>query len=258
MDKITNVSYRFLGIRVHALTKPDLLVAIENVIKAGTPNSIIGNHNLHSLYLCQSNAEIRRFYDRNTYTHVDGMSIIILARIFGVPLGRIHRTGYLDWFDDFLSMAEKNSWRIYFLGGRPKVASGLLDKFHTVYPNLQLCSHHGYDAFEHGTTVFEEIKAFAPHVLMVGMGMPLQERWIETEVLSNRINVNLILSCGAIMDYYMGAQKAAPRWLGQIGLEWMYRLVRDPKRLFFRYVIEPVTLLPLIICEWRKRKNYAR
>jgi N-acetylglucosaminyldiphosphoundecaprenol N-acetyl-beta-D-mannosaminyltransferase len=250
MNKNELQFYDFLGIRVHALTKAKLLEAIEFAVASSTPNNIIGNHNLHSLYLFHDNPHMRQFYDRNLCTHVDGMSLIFLARFFGVLLKRHHRTAYLDWFEDLLRMAEKRSWRIYFLGGKPEVANRVPEHFRAVYPRLQIRSHHGYDAFSQQTTVYKEIKEFAPNVLLVGMGMPLQEQWILESI--KKLRVNLIMPCGAIMDYYLGAQKPAPRWIGQIGLEWLYRLLCEPRRLFFRYVIEPVRLMPLFFHKWQK------
>jgi N-acetylglucosaminyldiphosphoundecaprenol N-acetyl-beta-D-mannosaminyltransferase len=252
MNENKHRAYEFLGIRVHALTKAELLEAIASAVASPASNSIIGNHNLHSLYLFHHNVVMRRFYDQNLFTYVDGMSLILLARICGISLQRRHRTSALDWFEEFLRMAEQNSWRIYFLGGKPEVASGVPEHFRPAFPRLQIRSHHGYDAFSTETTVYEEIEKFAPHVLLVGMGMPLQEQWIMNSL--DKIQVNLISTCGATMDYYIGAQKPAPRWLGQMGLEWLYRLLHDPRRLVFRYLIEPATLVPLFFREWRRRK----
>jgi N-acetylglucosaminyldiphosphoundecaprenol N-acetyl-beta-D-mannosaminyltransferase len=198
---------------------------------------------------------MRRFYCQSVYTYIDGMSLVFLARVLGIPLKRCHRATSLDWFEDLLRLAERKSWRIYFLGGRPEVADEVRDYFCALFPGLKIRSHHGYDAFSPETTVYEEIKKFVPHIVMVGMGMPLQEQWILESL--DRVQTNLILSCGGLMDYYMGAQRPAPRWLGQMGLEWLYRLLHEPRRLFFRYVIEPVTLIPLCFREWRGKKHYA-
>ena len=92
-----------------------------------------------------------------------------------------------------------------------------------------------------------EITAFRPHILFVGMGMPRQEAWLlhHTEFLPPCVT----FSVGAAFDYEAGAQSAAPRWVGRAGLEWLYRLVRDPKRLFYRYCVEPWTLFPVALTD---------
>ncbi len=90
----------------------------------------------------------------------------------------------------------------------------------------------------------EQVRAFAPDILFVGMGMPRQELWIlnNLEALPNCV----IFSVGAAFDYEAGAQAEAPRWMGRMGVEWLFRLVHDPKRLARRYLIEPWSLSGLI------------
>ena len=244
--------FHFLGLKVQGLTKADLLNVIESTIDSGANNSIIGNHNLHSLYLLRYSHEMRSFYQHNQYTHVDGMSLVMLGRLMGIPLRRIHRTGYLDWFNEFLALAESKSWRLYFLGGRQEVAVRLPSRLRGTYPNLLLRCHHGYDAFSPDTMVYEEIADFKPHIVLVGMGMPLQERWILGA--RERVHTNLFLQCGAIMDYYTGVQRPSPRWMGQLGLEWLFRLVCRPRSLGSRYILEPLKLAPEILGEIAVRR----
>ncbi len=85
--------------------------------------------------------------------------------------------------------------------------------------------------------VVEKINAFRPHVLMVGMGMPRQERWILHRF--DELDANAILQSGACFDYVAGAIPTPPRWLGRFGLEWLYRLACEPVRLWRRYLVEP-------------------
>jgi len=249
------VTYRFLNMRVQPLTKEDLLGAIESTVESDASNSIIGNQNMHSLYLLHRDAEMRLFFDDCRYTHIDGMWIVLLARALRVPLYFRHRTAYLDWFADFLRMAERKSWRIYLLGGRPEVADKVPTRLHVRYPGLQIRNHHGFDAFKPTTSVYEEIAAFAPHVVLVGMGMPLQEKWI----LGARkiIRANLFLPIGGTMDFLMDAQKIPPRWLGRLGIEWLYRFLCRPRTMFGRYVLEPLALLPTILRAIVAGKGYV-
>ena len=88
------------------------------------------------------------------------------------------------------------------------------------------------------------------------MGMPLQEAWIVAALPF--LKTNLVFAGGAMLEYLTGEQKAAPRWLGPIGMEWLYRLACRPKSLYYRYLIEPFTLLPLIIRKLREGRDYAR
>ncbi len=105
------------------------------------------------------------------------------------------------------------------------------------------------------TAVLAAIKDFAPHVLFVGMGMPRQELWIADNLAA--LPSVPILPVGAAFDYEAGVQKAAPRWMGRLGVEWLFRLFADPKRLFTRYCIEPWFLIgPALgdVCAALKRR----
>jgi N-acetylglucosaminyldiphosphoundecaprenol N-acetyl-beta-D-mannosaminyltransferase len=245
-------SFSLLNASVHPLTKVELLGAIESAMDSRVRNGIIGNHNLHSLYLVQRNHHMQEFYQEALITHVDGMSLVLLGRIFGHPISRSHRTGYLDWIHDFLAMAEARKWRIYFLGGKPEVAPKVTAWLQQSFPALQLRCHHGYDAFTPETRVYEEIAAFEPDIVLVGMGMPLQEKWILEA--RQRIETGLFFQCGAIMEYLVGEQRPAPRWMGQLGIEWLYRLVTRPRALAYRYIVEPLKLSPAIVRELAKRR----
>ena len=247
--------YHFLGIEVAPLTKDDLLAVINSAVDANEVNCIIGNHNLHSLYLQQHDEQMRLFYNRARYVHVDGMSLIYLARLLGLPLNGVHRTAYLDWFDDFLHIAMRNAWRLYFLGGTPELASVIPVFLTSRYASLQIRTHHGYNAFENRESIFAEIEEYHPHVAIIGMGMPLQEKWILQAL--ERIQVHVLLPCGGTMDYYIGVQDAAPRWIGSVGLEWLYRLVKSPSRLHHRYLVEPWSLMPMIFKELLEKTSHA-
>jgi N-acetylglucosaminyldiphosphoundecaprenol N-acetyl-beta-D-mannosaminyltransferase len=93
-------------------------------------------------------------------------------------------------------------------------------------------------------SVLQQIADFQPHLLMVGMGMPRQELWIEANL--NAIQANVILATGAVLDYVAGVIPTPPRWSGPLGLEWAFRLASEPKRLTPRYLIEPWTILRVI------------
>ncbi len=155
------------------------------------------------------------------------------------------RSTYLDWRDDFWRLAEARRWRVFYLGGAPGVAETAAARLARRYPNVQIGCQHGY--FDHAPAatenrqVLERIAAFDPHVVLVGMGMPLQEIW----ALENRaaIGRGAILTVGAAFDYEAGAQTAAPRWTGRLGVEWLARLIAQPRRLAGRYLLEPWSLL---------------
>lgn len=213
-------------------------------IKAGE-KAIIANHNLHSLYLIQKNDEIREFFGRADLIEVDSMPLIFWARLNGRPSRRFHRATYLDWRDEFWERVREHGWRVFFLGSEPGVAEKARERILAQWPDVQLATHHGYfdmapDSLENAAIV-ERINAFGADIVLVGMGMPRQEIWILRNIA--KLKACAAFTVGGAFDYEAGVQRPAPRWLGQFGVEWIYRLVTDPKRKFSRYCIEPFYLV---------------
>lgn len=228
---------------VNALTLQDFLEVLEESAR-GDKKFLIANHNLHSLYLHARDPGMRAFCERASFTVVDGMAVVALARLVGHPLRRDHRLACLDWLDPVMRKAAEQGWRVMYIGGAPGVAERAAGVLRERVPGLLLRVEHGYFDASAGSREnaerIEAIKAYRPHLLLVGMGMPRQERWILENL--GELSANSILNVGALFDYLGGAQPLPPRWIGQVGLEWLYRLAHDPKRLWRRYLLEPLFL----------------
>lgn len=235
------------------LVKPEeVLHHIRQAVRQGE-KSLIANHNLHSLYLMQKRPELRAFYDKADLIEVDSTPLLAFSRALGRHSRGFHRCTYLDWRDHFWSLANRQGWRVLSVGGAPGVGDEAARRLKLRYPDADIAIHHGFFDARPGssenTAVLDRITAFQPHILFVGMGMPRQELWIADNF--ERLPDCVILSVGAAFDYEAGVQSAAPRWMGRAGVEWAYRLLHDPKRLFVRYCVEPWTLLPLALADLR-------
>jgi len=205
-------------------------------------SSVIANHNLHSLYLIQKNAKVRDFFKAADLVEVDSTPLLLWARVIGRSSRQFHRCTYLDWRDFFWERARQENWRVFFVGGAPGVAETAREKILSDWPGVQLETHHGYFDASVGsaenTAVVEAINAYQPHILLVGMGMPRQEIW----VMENHKAIAspcAHFTVGGAFDYEAGVQTPAPRWMGRMGVEWLFRLMSDPPRLFSRYCVEP-------------------
>jgi N-acetylglucosaminyldiphosphoundecaprenol N-acetyl-beta-D-mannosaminyltransferase len=213
---------------------------VETAVDAAKPY-LVANHNLHSLYLLRRNPELAAFFDAADLIEVDSTPVITFTRALGLQSRPFHRCTYLDWRDHFWSVANRKAWRVYYLGGAPGVAQAAADQLNLSYPEAQIRVRDGYfdtsPGSDENAEILADIAGFAPHILFVGMGMPRQEQWI----VQNRAELPpcAVFSVGAAFDYEAGVQKAAPRWMGRAGFEWLYRLVHDPVRLWRRYCVEP-------------------
>jgi N-acetylglucosaminyldiphosphoundecaprenol N-acetyl-beta-D-mannosaminyltransferase len=256
---ISTATISFLGVTLQPRSLQQMTLLVEEGIRERR-NWIIANHNLHSVYLCHRHARLRDFYSHVRWTHIDGMSLVALGRLYGYPLHRQHRVTLVDWTYPLMELAASRGWRVFYLGSSKTAAERGAAKLRKLYPALQIEVSGGYFDANHGSSenedLIERINAYAPDLLMVGMGMPRQEFWTEENFA--RLNAPVILSSmGAAFDYIAGSVPTPPRWAGQLGLEWLFRLAHDPSRLFTRYAIEPWYVLLLLLLDYPRRRGTA-
>jgi len=248
-------THELIGIRVHALNESDLMEYVQQGIGSSGETRVIGNHNLHSIYLMHHAPEMRRYYERADLIHIDGMPIIWLGRLFGHRFNRSHRLTSMDWLPRLFAICESRGQKVFLLGSRPGVAEKAAQRFRSRFPALRMESHHGYfdrtPGSEGNERVIELIRRYEPDIVLVGMGMPIQENWILQN--ADRLSAKVVWSLGAFMDYYADVKPLPPRWMGRLGLEWFYRLLSEPKRLWRRYILEPWYILFLVMKSAMKR-----
>jgi N-acetylglucosaminyldiphosphoundecaprenol N-acetyl-beta-D-mannosaminyltransferase len=240
--------FQILGIEVERLTLDQLNAIVTDAIDR-QERMLLANHNLHSVYLCHVDAKMRAFYDEASHIHIDGMPIVLLGRLRGLPFRAEHRVTYADWIHALAEQAAENNWRVFYLGSRPGVADRGAEILRQQYPGLEIRTTHGYfDASpgsEEDRLVMAAIKEYRPHLLILGMGMPRQEHWLFDHL--DQLPETAILNAGAAIDYVAGAVRTPPRWAGRFGLEWLFRLAAEPDRLWRRYLVEPWYILGLFL-----------
>lgn len=245
--------YQYLGVEVDALSIPELNSLIAKSIEQ-KQKWIIANHNLHSLYLYHHDQQMKDFYTKADYIHIDGMPLVYIGKLLGFPMKREQRVTYADWVWPLMEEAAVKGWRIFYLGSKPGVADEGARILRQKFPGLKITCAHGYIDMNKNSQDSIAIRAaindYKPHILMVGMGMPRQEHWILENL--DYIQTNSVLTSGACIDYVAGAVPTPPRWMGRVGLEWLFRLMVEPKRLWKRYLVEPWFVVQLLLREiWR-------
>ncbi len=248
---------RMGGIRVQALTAPELLAVVGEAVRT-REKRVIANHNMHSLYLWHRDKQMREFYAQADFTHVDGVAPILLFRWFGGQLTREHRTTYIDFLQPLAEQAASRHWKIYYLGSTPDTGQEAAARLRRCYPGLQLRTHHGYfdTSGLENEAVLADIRAYDPDVLLVGMGMPRQEKWISENL--GGIHARAIFCVGCLMEYVAGSVPTCPRWLSAAGFEWLYRLLAQPGRLWSRYLVEPWFVMSQVCATWLKERRSLR
>lgn len=217
---------------------------ITEAVRAGVPCRI-ANHNAHSIYLTKKNREFAAFFEAADLIEVDSTPLIFFTRALGLHSRPFHRCTYLDWRDHFWSVASRNHWRVFYLGGEPGVAARAAESLTARYPGVEILTRHGFFDMTPGSQENQEvvdlIAEARPQILFVGMGMPRQEIWLHRN--QHLLPPTVALSVGAALDYEAGVQRPAPRWVGRLGVEWLFRLLGDPRRLYYRYCVEPWWLI---------------
>jgi N-acetylglucosaminyldiphosphoundecaprenol N-acetyl-beta-D-mannosaminyltransferase len=233
-----------LGLRFHPFTKAQLL---DEIFRPRLPGetTIVSAANLHGLYINCRNAEFDQLQqDPRTIVIVDGMPVVWLLRLLGCDVRRDHRTTWVDWFEDMLSRAAREGRSVFILGHTPEMLELGLAKARAKWPALRIEGAHGFFSIEPNSpdapAAIARVNAYAPDIVIVGMGMPRQE--IFTIRFGSGFKAPVIGLGGAAFAYFAGFEPTPPRWMGRWGIEWLYRLIRSPRRLMFRYIIEPLFL----------------
>lgn len=239
-----------LGFFAHPGTLEEYLNLLKTSIEKREPCTIL-YHNLHSLYSYLSSESLRKFYEGTTVL-VDGMPVIWLYKLAGAPLSRQHRITYVDFILPMMKMAKDNGWKVYHLGQSADIQQQALEIIREKVPGIQIEGHDGYfdqdPQSDESLEVIKGVNDFGTNLLLVGFGAPRQEAWLHAH--RDQIDAQAALTCGACMEYVAGAVKTPPRWMGQFGLEWSFRLLENPRRFAFRYLVEPILLAGMLARNW--------
>jgi N-acetylglucosaminyldiphosphoundecaprenol N-acetyl-beta-D-mannosaminyltransferase len=224
-----------LGVRVHVLTLRGLLGRIVSVLESDTRARVM-YANVHTLSTAHRDEDLRHILNRAEVVYCDGAGVRLGARLLGGHLPQ-RMTG-ADWIHDLCALCQDRGFSLYFLGGRPGVAGIAAEHLRAKYPALQILGvQHGH--YPHrgpeNARVLAAINALRPDILLVGFGTPLQERWIDRNFAHLRVPV--VWALGALVDFVSGQVPRAPRWMRRAGLEWLFRLLTEPRRLWRRYLV---------------------
>jgi N-acetylglucosaminyldiphosphoundecaprenol N-acetyl-beta-D-mannosaminyltransferase len=235
-----------LGIPIHPIA-PDELVGTLVAWGEGAAQRKVHYVNVHAMNVAERDLSFRSALRRADLVFCDGFGVKWGARLAGVHIP--HRMTPPDWVDDFAAAAADARQPIFALGDEPGIAGSFLRVLQARHPRLVTAgSHHGF-FLKSGTendAVIDTINASGAGHLLVGFGMPLQERWIEEN--AHRLAPRVLISVGALFRWHTGAERRAPRWVTDRGLEWLIRFTRHPVRHFRRYAIgNPQFLLRVLV-----------
>jgi len=244
---------RVLDIPIELAQPAEMLRTITSWRPAERPRRVM-YVNAHVVNQSHAIPELARALQSADLIYCDGYGVRLAARALDVPVP--HRMTGADWVWGLAALCEASGQSLYLLGSEPPVSREAAARLRRAYPGLDVVgSHHGY--FElgspHNERVIEDVNQRRPAIVLVGMGTPKQELWVQR--YADRLDVDVVWTVGALLDYVAGRVPRAPRWLADNGLEWIFRLAIEPHRMWRRYLLGNPVFLSRVMAEARRRSS---
>ena len=215
------------GVKIDNVTKEEAVK--RSLCVTGEP-CVVFTPNALMLEQCRRDAKLASLLNRASLSLPDGAGVLWAAEKMGTPLGE--RVAGIDFGAELLSRAERSGVRVFLLGGGDGVAERASENLRKKHPRLCICgTTWGYfnKSGEENVRVVSYIRACRPDILLVCMGFPVQERWV-IENFHHLTDIRVIACLGGSLDVWAGDLHRAPLWMSNIGMEWLWRMLCQPKR----------------------------
>lgn len=240
----------FLGVAIGKRSIETITNEVVAAIDRKRPRIIFACANPHSLVVAQADEAFKA--DLNSADHVvaDGVGVTLMAKVAGVQVGpRITGTDY--FFAVMHALDRRGGGRVFFFGSSQNTLNVVAKRMMREFPRLRLCGvlspPFGVWTAEENATMVKEMKVAQPDVLWVGLTAPKQEKWVADNC--GDLDVPVIGSIGAVFDFFAGTHPRAPRWMCKCGIEWVYRLIKEPRRMWRRNFVSSPKFIALVL--WR-------
>jgi len=225
-----NKQITFLGIKVNALNKEEIVDMLLKFTREGRPRTAF-YLNAHCVNIACADQEYLRILNAADLVYTGGQGVVWAARSLDTPLPE--RVNILDFFDMLIKGLRERKHTLYLLGSEQEIVENAA-KALTKKGLKVVGSRNGFFDKLEEKDIIREVNVLKPDILMVGLGVPKQEKWIYSH--RNELNVNLCWAVGAAFEWLSGQRKRAPEWMIKCGLEWLHRLYQQPLRLCNRYL----------------------
>ncbi|HEY0491781.1 MAG TPA: WecB/TagA/CpsF family glycosyltransferase [Telluria sp.] len=235
-----------MGCQVDNLTMEETLGRIEGFIQSGRPHQHVVV-NVDKLVKASRDPALRSIINECDLVNADGMPVVWASRLLGKPLKE--RVAGIDLFEALMARAGDKGWRVFLLGAREEVVRAVKDAYERRYPRLQICGYrNGYwQGEQEEAQVAAQVRDSRADLLFVAISSPKKEQFLGRWQAGMKIP--FAMGVGGSFDVAIGKVKRAPRWMQDWGLEWFYRFLQEPRRMFRRYFIDDMAFLWLFIKE---------
>jgi N-acetylglucosaminyldiphosphoundecaprenol N-acetyl-beta-D-mannosaminyltransferase len=232
------------GVKFDNVTMAEAVTTVISFAQKSEKPCFVCTANLDHLANMRHDSEFRRIYSIADLVVADGMPLVWLSKLAGAPLKE--RVAGSDMFWELGKASSQHKLRLFLLGGLPGSADAAARKLEECYPGAVIagtyCPPFGnLDTNAEDAKIMQMLAESRPDILMVGLGAPKQEKWIAAHI--ERFHIPVSIGVGASFDMAAGMVKRAPVWMQKTGLEWMFRLIQEPARLWNRYILRDIPYL---------------
>lgn len=237
----------FLNTNIDNLTINESLYMIDELITRKTPSYVV-TPNVDHIVKLEKDKEFQEVYKNANLILTDGMPLIWISKLKGNPIKE--KVSGSDLFPKVCELAAKKNYSVFLLGAAEGIAQLAAENLRKKYSGLNIVGTYSPNyGFENNeieiNKIIELVNSTKPDILAVGLGAPKQEKFIYK--YKEQLNVPISLGIGASIDFEAGNFKRAPKWMQKSGLEWFYRLCKEPKRMFRRYLIDDIKIIKIFL-----------
>lgn len=244
-----NSRIEMMGCYIDNLSMEETLQTIEGFINSGEPHQHVVV-NVDKLVKASRDPDLRKIINECALINVDGMPVVWASRLLGKRLKE--RVAGVDLFESLMKRSAEMGWRVFFLGANEDVVSGVKTLYGKKYPDLVVAGYrNGYWKTEEEGAVVEQIKAARADLLFVAISSPKKEHFLGR--YQAEMKIPFAMGVGGTFDVAVGKVKRAPVWMQKSGLEWFYRFLQEPRRMFKRYFVDDIEFFWLLVKEAIRR-----
>jgi N-acetylglucosaminyldiphosphoundecaprenol N-acetyl-beta-D-mannosaminyltransferase len=224
------------GVPIDAVSLDGAIDAVEDLVAAKRGGTVF-TPNVDHIVQCTEDPRLREAYEAVSLSLVDGMPVYWAARLLGRPLPA--KVSGSDLILPLMQRAAERAWRVYFLGGAEGAAELAKDRLEGEMPGIRIVGLSAprirLDAAHEWAPIIASVRETMPDLVLVAFGAPKQEIW--SQAARAALTPAVLVGVGASLDFVAGIVNRAPPWISSVGLEWVYRLAQEPRRLWRRYLL---------------------
>lgn len=243
--------YPILNTYVNAVSMEQTIDMVEKIIKKGIPTQHVVI-NASKVNLMEEDRELQKIVNSCPLINADGASIVWAAKKLGVPL-RERVTG-IDLFQNLVSLANEKGYKIYLFGAKEEVVTKVKNIFEKQYPKLQIVGYrNGYFTKDDEPEIVKNMAESGADMMFVAFSSPKKEYWVNKYL--KELHIPFVMGVGGSFDVVAGVTDRAPKWMQEHGLEWFYRFIQEPRRMWKRYIIGNAKFMLLTYKTKMKKKR---